>query len=245
MMLFPFTKDTHDRQPFLQQPLDHLGTFSGEFSTKEHTSSTPRDGPNEILILICAYLIGNLSSGYLVGRFRRIDIRQHGSGNIGATNVLRTLGLIPSLVTLVLDSGKGVLAVFLAKQLGANQWIIAISGIMVILGHNWPVFLGFKGGRGVATALGVILALMPGVGVFVAIIWFFLVFVTRYISVGSIGAALSLPIAAWLIGETNQSIFVAVVIGLLVVWRHRPNMGRLLAGEEYKIGQRVSTEKRS
>ncbi|MGI6037998.1 MAG: glycerol-3-phosphate 1-O-acyltransferase PlsY [Limnochordia bacterium] len=198
----------------------------------------------DLILIIVAYFIGNISSGYLVGRLKNIDIRQYGSGNIGATNVLRTLGVLPSLMTLVLDVGKGVVAVLLAARYGSAPWIPALAGVFAIIGHIWPVFLGFRGGRGVATAFGVVLALMPMVALFIAVVWLFLVFVTRYISVGSIGAAASLPVGAWLLGESTQMIIISALLGILVIWRHRPNMQRLLAGEEFKIGQRVPAEKR-
>ena len=112
----------------------------------------------DVLAVVAAYLIGNLSFGYLVGRLQKIDIRDYGSGNIGATNVLRTLGVWPALLTLVLDVGKGMAAVFLARYLGQNLWTPVLAGILAIVGHNWPFVLRFKGGRGVATTLGVLLA---------------------------------------------------------------------------------------
>jgi glycerol-3-phosphate acyltransferase PlsY len=193
----------------------------------------------DVLALVAAYLIGNFSSGYLVGRLQKIDIRDYGSGNVGATNVLRTLGVWPALLTLVLDAGKGMLAVILARYLGHNPWTPVLAGILAIVGHNWPFVLHFRGGRGVATSLGVLLALMPRVVIFVAVIWFILVFFTRYISVGSIGAAMALPLGAWLFGQSIELILGSFALATLVIWRHRPNMQRLLAGEEFKIGERA------
>jgi glycerol-3-phosphate acyltransferase PlsY len=193
----------------------------------------------DVLAVVAAYLIGNLSFGYLVGRLQKIDIRDYGSGNIGATNVLRTLGVWPALLTLVLDVGKGMAAVFLARYLGQNLWTPVLAGILAIVGHNWPFVLRFKGGRGVATTLGVLLALMPRVVILVAAVWLLLVFLTRYISVGSIGAAMALPLAAWLFGQPIQLVLGSFALATLIIWRHRPNMRRLLAGEEFKIGQRV------
>ena len=193
----------------------------------------------DVLALVAAYLIGSLSFGYLVGRLQKIDIRDYGSGNVGATNVLRTLGVWPAVLTLVLDAGKGMAAVILARHLGQSVWTPVLAGILAIVGHNWPFILRFRGGRGVATSLGVLLALMPQVVILVAAIWLILVFFTRYISVGSIGAAMALPLAAWLFDQPIQLILGSFALATLIIWRHRPNMRRLLAGEEFKIGQRV------
>jgi len=187
------------------------------------------------LSIVAAYLIGAIPFGLLLSRSSSVDIRAHGSGNIGATNVARLLGKKLGFCTLLLDIGKGYLPMALAALLirGPNQGlIVAICGLGAVLGHMYPVYLGFKGGKGVATGLGVFLYLAPmavvyGLGVFLAA-----VLLSGFVSLGSLLASAAIPLAIFLQGAPNGTIVIAVTIGLLIWWKHRPNIGRLLSGTE-------------
>ena len=192
-------------------------------------------------IVILAYLLGSIPFGYLIVR-RKLgdDIRQTGSGGTGATNVLRRAGKRAGVITLLLDALKGSLAVLIAKGLSPNvHWVIAAAAIAVIVGHMFPVWLGFRGGKGVATAVGVFLILAPiallcaGI-IFVAIVW-----LTRYVSLGSITAAATIPLFIWLQSvfvEPRRELLIAAIVGaVLIVFAHRGNIGRLARGTEAKI----------
>ena len=192
-----------------------------------------------------AYLIGAVPSGYLIGRANGVDIRTVGSRNIGATNVFRCVGKGWGIFTFLLDVLKGFVPAFLfpliLKRSGAIAETDAAAGlvfmILAIAGHNWPVYLGFKGGKGVATSAGGLLGVAPaGVGVGL-VVWLLLFAVTRYVSVASIGAALAVMAAGWLL-YAEQGLWLPVVLtilGLLVVWRHKTNIARLRAGTENRI----------
>ncbi|MEO5753900.1 MAG: glycerol-3-phosphate 1-O-acyltransferase PlsY [Chthoniobacterales bacterium] len=197
------------------------------------------------------YLLGSCPNGYLVSRAKGIDIRKHGSGNIGATNVLRVLGKRWGYLVFGLDALKGFVAVHSAFALatmlvpgGPQREIIGIlSGLACILGHTFPVWLGFRGGKGVATSAGVLLGLMPIAVVSVFAVWFVLFKLTRYVSVASIGAAVSLPIfvflylrTGWLTGAALLPF--SILIAGVVVWRHRSNMKRLFQGNEQRFDQK-------
>ena len=144
------------------------------------------------LALIAAYLIGSLSVGYLVGKLGKgIDVRKYGSGNVGSTNILRTLGILPAILVLILDMAKGFVAVYLALWLTANPTVAMLSGLAAVVGHNWPVWFGFRGGRGIATSIGVILAFNPTVFGVLTLIGVLIIIITRYVSLASIiGASL-------------------------------------------------------
>jgi glycerol-3-phosphate acyltransferase PlsY len=189
----------------------------------------------QILALAIAYLLGAIPFGYLLVHWKTgSDIRASGSGNIGATNVLRTAGRAAGIATLLLDGAKGYLAVWLAGTLTGHDglWMSA-AAVAVMLGHIYPVFLRFKGGKAVASFFGAFLCLTP-----VAVIAIFVVFIcavgwTRHISMGSILAAATLPLAIWLIERGPVSAFLAsIVAGILVIYRHRDNLRRLRAGTE-------------
>jgi glycerol-3-phosphate acyltransferase PlsY len=187
------------------------------------------------LALVAAYLIGAIPFGFLLVKWKTgADIRASGSGNIGATNVLRTTGWVTGAATLILDIAKGYLAVWLAGRLtGGNQIWMAAAALAVMAGHAFPLFLGGKGGKAVATFVGAYLCLTPlplaaTVVVFVAMVaW------TRYISVGSIVAAGAFPLAVWLISHPPLPVFYAAVVsGAFIVYRHAGNIERLRAGNE-------------
>lgn len=185
------------------------------------------------------YLVGSIPFAFLLARRRGIDLRCVGSGNIGASNVLRSSGVPDAALAVSLDAGKGVLAVLLAQRLALGSTEQVAAGLASIVGHLYPVWLGFRGGKGVATAAGVFALLAPVAlavagGVFLAAVW-----MTRYISVGSIAGAVTLPFAAAITSDTLPVVLAASLTAAAVVHRHRPNLARLLAGTERRVGQRL------
>ena len=198
-----------------------------------------------ILAIGAAYLIGAVPIGYLVGRaFGVADIRRHGSGTIGATNVLRTVGRLPAILTLVGDIAKGYLAVVAGAALGARSsgdtGVIAASAVAAVIGNCWSVFLGFRGGKGVATGLGAFLRIVPLAVLPAALVWLLVTLSFRYVSLGSILAASCVPLGALLLGMPAPFVLAAFAVGAIIVGRHHANITRLLAGHEPKLGQRRS-----
>lgn len=203
-----------------------------------------------IMILICGYLLGSIPTGYLMGRANGIDIRQHGSKNIGATNVFRTLGKGPGIFVFLCDTMKGVFAVMLGYKIYAlDQKVVhfispmagILGGIAVILGHNFPVWLKFKGGKGVATSLGMVIGLVPFAAAVSMAVWLLLLFTTRYVSVASIFAALAVPATVALSPESPDKrplLIFMTLAALLIVVRHRMNIRRLLNGTENRFEKR-------
>lgn len=189
--------------------------------------------------LLAAYLIGAIPVGFLVARTAGgTDIRRAGSGNIGATNVLRTLGTGPAVLTLVGDIVKGYLAVTAARSIGIETWAAAGGVVAAIAGNCWPAFLGFRGGKGVATGLGAFLSLIPWAVAPAAVLWIAVTAISRYVSLASIVACLGLPVASLLLGYPRHSAVAAAVAALIIVWRHRDNLGRLVSGTERRLGER-------
>jgi len=189
-----------------------------------------------LLIIIFSYLCGAIPFGFIITKlFTGLNIRNYGSANPGATNVFRVAGPIAGVITLLLDSAKGFLPVFIVASIWGNQSTAVIAGLCAIIGHMWTVFLGFKGGKGVATAAGVFLALIPlsvlfTLGVFIAVFTIF-----GYISLASIFAAFCLPIFV-LITKSSKLIFIfSLLISITVLIKHIPNIKRLLAGKENKL----------
>jgi len=233
---------------------------------------------------LLAFLCGSIPFGWLFGKCKGIDIRQHGSGNIGATNVWRVLGKSCGIPCFLLDVLKGVIPTVLAislirfegQPLGLSipqllphayqfpaaqqftaQMLVVLTGLLSILGHNYSPWVGFKGGKGIATSAGVVIALMPAAIVILVIIWALLFFTTRYVSVASIGAAIALPLMThlgarfhhlnndpaqptlWEAGTWNKPLFAfSVVIALLAVWKHRSNIQRLRNGTENRFSKK-------
>ena len=197
--------------------------------------------PVQILVLLVAYLIGSVSFGVVVSRLMGLaDPHSYGSGNPGATNVLRTGNKKAALFTLLGDVGKGVVAVLLAKwlapSLGLSPLLVMLVGLAAFIGHLYPVFHGFKGGKGVATAGGVLLAMNPLHGLAVLATWLAVAFLTRYSSLAAITAAFMAPIYWQLFYGIDARALVILFIAALLVWRHRENINRLLTGKESKIG---------
>jgi acyl phosphate:glycerol-3-phosphate acyltransferase len=198
-----------------------------------------------VLVAIAAYLLGSIPTGFLVARARGVDIRQHGSGNIGATNVFRILGKPAGIFVLLADAAKGWCAVWLvapqvaARFSGGNhaaEGTALLAGILAILGHNYTCWLRFKGGKGVATTAGVLLGWTPmGFGIALAV-WLVMFAVSRYVSLASIAAAVSLPIATWAGGQPTGFIIATAALGLLAIYKHRDNIQRLLKGTEHRFG---------
>jgi glycerol-3-phosphate acyltransferase PlsY len=195
--------------------------------------------------VIGSYLLGSIPFGYIAGRIAGIDIRTHGSGNVGATNVMRTLGKAYGYPVFAADFLKGFAAVKISTLIGIRvqpEWvspeIFGIAGaISSVLGHSFPIWLSFKGGKGVATSAGALFALAPVSALIVAAIWILTFLLTRYVSVASIAAAAALPlvilITTWLGQRAGKSLFYSsVCLAVVVVWRHRSNLSRLMRGTE-------------
>ena len=188
-----------------------------------------------VLLVIVAYLLGSIPTGLLIGKALGVDIRTAGSGNIGATNVYRTLGRKVGIMTLVGDCLKGLLPVVVARRLGfSDPWLAAVC-LAAFLGHVYTVFLAFKGGKGVATALGVFLGISP-LAVSAAVVVFSLVLYRwRYVSLASISAAAAMPFVVGLVEGSPLLTAMTLAISLLVIWKHRENIGRLRAGTENRF----------
>ncbi|MDE1967912.1 MAG: glycerol-3-phosphate 1-O-acyltransferase PlsY [Alphaproteobacteria bacterium] len=189
-------------------------------------------------ILVCAalsYVVGSIPFGLILTRFAGLgDVRQIGSGNIGATNVLRTGRKGLAAATLILDAGKGALAVAVARGFGDE--FAAVAAVAAVVGHLFPVWLGFKGGKGVATSAGVLLAYNPPVALATIAMWLAIALLFRYSSLAALTAAVLAPLWAWLFGpRTALSVAIVGAIALLVVLRHASNIGRLMRGAESKI----------
>lgn len=204
------------------------------------------------LLLIDAavgYLLGSIPAAYIAGRMAGVDIRKEGSGNVGATNVVRTLGKRYGYPVFVVDLLKGVIAVLFGK------WIVRYSGtplspeslgivaaVACVIGHNFPIWLGFKGGKGVATSIGVVLGMMPLAAVIILVVWAFTFQISRYVSVASIGAAVALPIVVALYYARQNGgallLYFSLILAALVVVRHRTNIARLARGTEPRARRR-------
>lgn len=184
--------------------------------------------------LLASYLVGSIPCGYIFGKLKGIDLRYHGSGNIGTTNAFRVLGRRTGILVFLCDLAKGLLPALIGKFWGGPIWGVA-AGIASVAGHNWSVFLGFKGGRGVATGAGVAIALIPQV-VFIAFgIWGIVVLLTGYVSLGSIVSALSVPFIALFFRVPPIYYVFAIPVPAIIVYRHLPNIRRLLKGTEPRI----------
>lgn len=193
--------------------------------------------------LACAglgYLLGSFPTGYLVGRWHGLDIRQHGSGVTGATNVTRMLGKKAGALVFLADAVKGWLSVFAAHAVAGSAFADVLAGFFCILGHNFPVWLGFRGGKGISTSAGVMLGLMPGALAVSAIVWAAAYFGLRYVSLASLLAAAALPLSVgllWRAGHADEALFwFALAATALAFWRHRSNIQRLLHGTEPRMG---------
>lgn len=189
-----------------------------------------------LLGFVLGHVCGSVPSGlWLVQAFHGIDIRNYGSKNIGTTNVFRTVGPKTAALVLIADAFKGILAVGIMSYLFHNPLLDVVTALGALLGHNYSLFLGFKGGKGVATALGLLIFMMPKVAIASFGIWLVCVLLTRYVSLGSIMAAIFTPPLAWYLGYPSAYVIFSVVAAFFVVLRHKENIHRLLTGTESKI----------
>src|SRR2546421_7843509 len=193
-----------------------------------------------VLAAAAAYVVGAVPVGYLVARlFGVTDIRRHGSGSIGATNVLRTAGRLPGLVTLAADIAKGWLAVTLAGKIGGDMpGALAVGAVAAVVGNCWSVFLGFRGGKGVATGLGALLRLAPWAVLPAIPVWLAVALTTRYVSLGSILGATCVPLGALLLGYPRPFVVAALMVAGLIIVRHHANIARLVAGTERRLREK-------
>jgi acyl phosphate:glycerol-3-phosphate acyltransferase len=190
------------------------------------------------LWLLGAYVVGAIPIGYLVGRLLGVDIRRRGSGNIGATNVLRTAGWTPAVATLLADVAKGYAATWIGSRAGSAPGWAGAAAVLAVVGNCWPVFLGFRGGKGVATGLGAFLRITPWALVPAAAVWVALVASFRFVSLASICAVAGLPVAILALGYPPALAGAGLVVAIIIVLRHHQNIERLLAGKESRFGQR-------
>lgn len=190
----------------------------------------------EFFLVVFAYLLGSVPSGYVLGKLAGVDVRNTGSGNVGATNVARVVGKRQGILTLLCDLAKGLLPVILAQRFGFATTAIAATGIAAFLGHLYPLYLKFKGGKGVATALGVLLALAPLATGVALLVFAVVVGGSRIVSLGSIAAAAAAPVALWSLSYAPALVGLGVFLAVMIIWRHRTNIQRLLAGTEPRFG---------
>ena len=197
-----------------------------------------------VLVIMGCYLLGSIPFGYIVGKvFKKVDIREFGSGNIGATNVLRILG--PSLASFAVigDIGKGILSIYLVRFFNIdNLLIFTIAGLAVICGHDWSLFLGFKGGKGIATTLGVVLALNPIIAILAVIVWVIVIILTRYASLSSIFAVISILVFTILLKQPYEYIMFSTIVMILGIFKHKDNIKRLKSKKERKIGEKIKID---
>jgi glycerol-3-phosphate acyltransferase PlsY len=198
--------------------------------------------PSAVLLAgaVVAYLIGAIPIGFLVARvFGVTDIRRHGSGNIGMTNVLRTAGKTPAILTLVGDVMKGAVAVAIGGALARHEPLgVALASVAAVTGNCWSVFLGFRGGKGVATGLGAMLWLVPLAVLPSAVVFLVVVATTRFVSLGSLLGTVGMPVVALALGYPRASVVAAAVVAVIIVARHHDNITRLMRGTENRLGRR-------
>ncbi len=207
-------------------------------------------GPGAVfLVLVCSFLIGGIPFGFLAGKINGVDIRQVGSGNIGATNVFRTLGKKWGSIVFILDFSKAFFPIFLLKVLLDKQHLesavsppdlfLILSGAMIVCGHNFSPFMGFKGGKGMASSAGFIFALFPLAGLTCVLSFALVFFFSKYVSLGSIAASVMLPLSTMLFYPGQYWLWaLAFFLGAMSVWRHRTNIQRLQAGTELRAGEK-------
>jgi len=205
---------------------------------------------NTLIATIAAYLIGSISFAVVMSRvFGLSDPRTYGSGNPGATNVLRSGSKKAAIATLIGDAAKGWLAVWLAVRFGADFGIdddgVALVAIAVFLGHLWPVFFRFVGGKGVATALGVLLGINVWLGLATLATWLIIAYAFRYSSLAALIAAIFAPLYYGMLFGADSILFAVIVMSALLLWRHAGNIGKLIAGQESKIGSKAAAAKKA
>ena len=190
-----------------------------------------------ILLFIASFIIGSIPFGIIIAKAKEVDLKKVGSRNIGATNVLRSLGKWPAALTLLGDVLKGTAAVAIGRYFGVDPVYEGFLGLSAILGHNFSIFLGFRGGKGVATSLGVLGIYSPQTAIFTFIIWLVVVMFTKYSSLGALVSFGLLPINV-LLFDSKEKLFTAILITILIFMRHKDNIQRFIKGTERKMGQR-------
>ncbi len=193
-----------------------------------------------VLVAIGGYLLGSANSSLIVGKFYGVDVRKHGSGNAGATNTLRTLGKSAALIATIGDMLKGFIACIIGFYIMGSYGELGImtGGVAAIVGHNWPVYFGFKGGKGILTTLAVVLMMDWKIALVLLCIFIIIVAITRYVSLGSVVSSVLFPIAGFAFEKTGVFICFAAFLGILAVIRHRSNIARILNGTESKLGKK-------
>jgi glycerol-3-phosphate acyltransferase PlsY len=194
---------------------------------------------NELAVVAFGYLAGSIPFAFLLARRRGVDLRHAGSGNVGAANVLRTSGVPDAMIAFVLDAAKGAVAVLVAQRLSAEPAMPVAGGLASIIGHIYPVWLGFRGGKGVATAGGVFVVLVPAAVGVAAAVFALAIWVTRYVSVGSMAAAVTLAVTTAAMDVAAAVTVGTAIAAVIIIHRHRGNLGRLIAGTERRVGQRL------
>ena len=194
------------------------------------------------LLVLFGYVLGSVPTGLLVGWAFGVDVRKVGSGNIGMANVLRAAGKWPAALTMLGDMLKGLIPVIIARNFTDASWILAVVALAAVVGHCWPVSLGFRGGKGVATGAGTSIGLAPLVGLSLFAFWWIVVLLSRYTSLGAIAVMIVSPFAFWLSGQPLPYVLYTVIGGALVLWRHRENARALMRGTERKIGERTGAK---
>ncbi|TCJ18278.1 glycerol-3-phosphate 1-O-acyltransferase [Rubrobacter taiwanensis] len=197
----------------------------------------------EVFLILLGYLMGSVPTGVLAARASGVDVRRVGSGNIGTANVLRAAGKKAAFVTMLGDMAKGFAPVLISVHLTPSTWVHAAVAFAALAGHTWPVFLRFKGGKGVATGAGTVIALAPLVGLFMFAVWWAVVLISRYTSLGAMVTMVLGPVAFILTGQPLPYVAYTVLGAALVIWLHRENIRRLAAGTERKVGQRERLER--
>lgn len=188
-----------------------------------------------IAVVVFGYFLGSIPFGLLAGKLFDVDVRNAGSGNIGATNVARTVGKRIAILVLLLDALKGAGAVLIARQFCSSVWVPELAGLTAVLGHCFPIWLRFRGGKGVATSLGVFLVLAPIVAVFAMFFWVLSYAIFKIASVGSILCAIGFPLAMYKTGKPEETIAIATLIGAVIILRHWSNLLRLLGKSELRV----------
>ncbi|MBI5076564.1 MAG: glycerol-3-phosphate 1-O-acyltransferase PlsY [Nitrospirae bacterium] len=190
------------------------------------------------LLSLAAFLIGSIPVGQIIAGNRGIDLQKSGSGNIGATNVLRTTGKLPALFTLIGDFAKGAAVILLARFFDVGIPYQGLIGISAVIGHNFSIFLKFKGGKGVATSLGVLSLYAPLAALVTIILWLMTVALTRYSSLGAVISFCSLPLSIFFL-DTKEKFPIAIIMSIILLVRHKDNIKRLIAGTESKVGRKT------
>jgi len=210
-----------------------------------------------ILIVLISYLYGSIPFSLIIPRiFYNIDPRKYGSGNLGASNVLRTTGVVAGVICYILDFSKGLLGAGLPmilsnlRYIEENHWLIVLGALAAIIGHCWPIYLKFKGGKGVATAMGAILMISPKIFLFFILIYLIVLFIYRYTSLAGLVSFGLLPITGYLIKcffsnriGVPQFLFFSIIVVIIIFWRHQGNIKRLLSRTERRLGEKVKLEK--